>query len=202
MKVVLACIFICSSLSAITSHALVEARVSYGVASSSTSARDLCSTCISQNRLDKNLSGIGADGIVKLPISYLPAIGIRYESLGSNAQSDLLDLNLSYNRTAVLVQWRPLDSTFYFGPTFTYGLSHSLNSKAREQETEKANVNAKSAESYSAGFEAGFKVIDFLIGAEIGYNELQWKNAKDASGNLQDIDLSGAYGKLILGFSI
>ncbi len=202
MKFVLTCLIASLGTFSFSAQALVEARVSYGLGSATTSVNELCGDCVSQTSLNKSFSGLGADGLIKLPVPYLPAFGVRYESLGAQKQTEELDLNLSFNRTAFLVQWRPIDSTFYFGPTFSYGLSHSFNAKARELEVEKSNINSKTAESYSAGLEAGFKVIDFLIGAEVGYNELQWQNAKDASGNLQDINLSGAYGKLILGFSI
>lgn len=202
MKLVLSFFTAWLSSFSLSAHALIEARVSYGLGDKSIAVQELCSNCTSQASVNKNFSGLGADGLIKLPVPYLPAFGVRYESLGTQKSSEELDLNLSYSRTALLIQWRPIDSTFYFGPTLSYGLSHSFNAKAREQEIEKANMNSKSAESYSAGIEGGFKVIDFLIGAEVGYNELQWNKAKDASGNLQDINLSGAYGKLILGFSI
>lgn len=203
MKYLMVCFIAWLSSLPLTSKALVEARVSYGLGNSTViSVQDVCNACLAQTGMDRNFSGIGADGIIQIPVSYFPALGIRYESLGSHSQSNELDLNISYNRTAFLMQWRPIDDTFYFGPILTYGLFHTLNSKARELETEKSNINSKSAESYSVGVEAGFKMVGFLLGAEIGYNELQWENAKDASGNQRDIDLSGAYGKLILGFSI
>lgn len=42
-----------------------------------------------------------------------------------------------------------------------------------------------------------------IVGGELGYMDFRWKNARDSTGNAptQDINMSGTYLKLAVGYS-
>jgi len=184
--------------------ALFEARVSYGLLASNTDLEPLCPTCSGEAPSIVPTYGLGADAILTLPFPYVPGIGLRYENMGLTAGSGGLDFKADFTRTAVILNWRPVDGFFYLGPILTYGISHTTKLKAEEGGTKKADFNSDSTSSYSLGVEGGVKLIGFTLGAEAGYMDFRWNDAKDATGNAptQDINMSGPYAKFILGFSI
>lgn len=183
---------------------LFEVRLSYGMLTPDPDLNSLCTGCVSAAPSISPFYGLGADGIITLPIPLLPGIGIRYENMELMATNSGLDYTANFNRTALLLNWRPIDNLIYAGPILTYGMSHSTNLKVTESGVTKAKYSAGSASSYSVGLEAGVKLIGFSLGAEFGYQNFQWNDATDSTGNApsQDINMNGTYGKFILGFSI
>lgn len=186
-----------------TSMALIEARLTYGMLASKQKIADLCVGCaVPANAPDiVPTYGLGADLIVSPPLIDW-GFGIRYENLGLSASSNGIDAKVTNTRTAILVNYRILNTLAYVGPIFTYGVSHSGNFEIKENGILRADYNAGSASSYSLGFEAGAKLIGFLVGGELGYQDLRWKDAKSTvgTGSTQDINLSGTYAKIHLGF--
>ncbi|UOF01152.1 hypothetical protein [Bdellovibrio reynosensis] len=184
--------------------ALVEARVSYGLLATTADLGPLCPTCTADAPAIVPTIGLGADVIVTLPVPLVPGIGLRYEKMGLSASSNGVEFDAEYTRTAILFNWRPIDTILYLGPIFSYGISHSTSLKAVENGTTRADFSADSVTSYSAGLEAGIKLIGFQVGAELGYMDFQWKDAKDKAGNapIQDINMSGTYTKILVGISI
>nr|WP_295900560.1 hypothetical protein [uncultured Bdellovibrio sp.] len=185
-------------------HALFEARVSYGLLATNADLGPLCPTCSAPAPSIVPTYGLGADAILTLPIPLIPGVGIRYENMGLTASSGGVDFKADYTRTALILNWRPIDNFIYLGPILTYGISHTTKLKAEDGGVKKADFSADSVKSYSVGLEGGLKLIGFSVGAEIGYLDFRWNDAKDSTGNAptQDINMSGTYAKFILGFSI
>lgn len=183
---------------------LFEARLSYGLLNSDPSFAPLCTNCVNTAPNPVAAYGLGVDGILTLPLPFVPGLGLRYENMESSSTKSGLEYNATFTRTALLFNWRPIDNLIYVGPIFTYGLSHSTKMKVTEFGVLKSNYSTGSASSYSLGVEAGVKLIGFSIGAELGYQDFRWNDAQDSTGNApsQDINMSGTYGKFILGFSI
>lgn len=199
-------LFITSILLSSPAHALVDLRLSYGLLASGTDLAALCPSPICTGTPPGIVPtyGLGADAIVTLPIPLIPGVGLRYENMGLTASNSGLDFKAEYTRTALILNWRPLNNFIYLGPIFTYGLSHSTSLKATEGGVSRVDFSSNSVSSYSAGLEAGVSLLGFTIGAEAGYLDMKWKDAVDAAGNVatQDINMSGTYAKILLGISI
>lgn len=186
-------------------NALIDLRLGYGLLASTTDLGSLCTSCSASAPAIVPTYGLGADVLVTLPLPLIPGIGIRYENMGLTASNGGLDIKSEYTRTALIVNWRPLNNFIYLGPIFTYGLSHSTSIKATEGGTVKADYASDSVTSYSAGVEAGVSLLGFTVGAEAGYIDMKWKDAKDSSPSnapTQNINMSGTYAKILLGISI
>jgi hypothetical protein len=54
--------------------------------------------------------------------------------------------------------------------------------------------------SYGAGLEAGVKLSRFLVGAETGYQSLKFQSSGNSNTGAK-VDLSGFYGKVMVGLS-
>jgi hypothetical protein len=196
-------LIICSAFLSTPAHALIDARLSYGLLASATDLGPLCTTCTAASPGIVPTYGLGADLIVTLPIPLIPGVGIRYENMGLTASNGGLDFKAEYTRTALILNWRPLNNFIYLGPIFTYGLSHSPSIKASEGGSTKADFSGGSVSSYSAGLEAGVSLLGFTVGAEAGYIDMKWKDAKDSlTSSTQDVNMSGTYAKILLGISI
>lgn len=183
-------------------HALFEARLTYGLLASKPDLTPLFPGQSSTPAIAPTY-GLGADVLISPPLFPL-GFGMRYENMGVNASSGALDFKANYTRTAVLVNYRLIDTLVFLGPIFSYGISHSGEIKALTNSTETANFSSTKISSYSVGLEAGVKLIGFHLGAEAGMQDFRWKEAHDKTGNLadQDINLSGSYVKVLLGFGI
>lgn len=204
MKRFLICAFtiITGSLFSAPAHALFEARLTYGLLGSKPSMTPLFPSQTDLPTVAPTY-GLGADLIVSPPLFPI-GFGLRYENMGVDASTNGLEFKANYTRTAVLINYRLIDTLLFLGPVFTYGMSHSGNIKALTNGTETANFSSDKISSYSAGLEAGVKLIGFQVGVEAGYQDFRWKEAHDKTNNLvdQDINMSGSYAKVLLGFGI
>lgn len=193
---------ITGSMFSIPAHALFEARLTYGLLASQP---DMTSLFPGQSSVPTVAPtyGLGADAIVSPPFFPI-GLGLRYENMGVNASSGSLEFKANYTRTAVLLNYRIIDTLLFLGPIFSYGLSHSGNIKAINGGTEIANFSSDKISSYSIGLEAGAKLIGFHLGAEAGYQDFRWKDAHDSTNTLanQDLNMSGSYMKVLVGFGI
>lgn len=204
MKRLLICMFafITGSITSLPAHALFDARLTYGLLASKP---DMSSLFPGQTTLPAIAPtyGLGADLIISPPLFPI-GFGLRYENMGVSATSGSLEFKANYTRTAVLINYRLIDTLLFLGPIFSYGLSHSGSIKAINSGTEIANLSSTKISSYSVGLEAGAKLIGFNIGAEAGYQDFRWNDSQDSTNTLaaQDVNMSGSYVKVLVGFGL
>jgi hypothetical protein len=196
-------------LTPMSSFALFEARVTYGpYLTSGDPAGELCSgnaLCSGTLPSKLPLPFMGVDALVKLPL--IPfGFGLRYEKLTASGSSSNMEASASFNRTAVLVNYRLIDTILHVGPIFSYGISHSGGIEMKQNGTKILDYTASAGESYSVGLEVGIKpliIIPLKIGAEAGISQFKFKDAKDSLGSApKDINLSGNYLKVFLGLDL
>lgn len=187
-----------------SANALFEARLTYGLLGTKADLSTVCPTCTGAPPSIVPTYGLGADLILAIPFPLLPGLGVRYESMGLSADANGIDIKADYTRTALIANARIIDTLIFFGPIFTYGLSHTTSLKASQGGNTQSNFSTSNATSYSLGLEAGAHLLGFLIGAEVGYMDFRWKNAIDSTGNAatRDINMSGTYAKVLLGLSL
>lgn len=192
---------IIASVTGYNAHALIELKVGYGALASTTDLGPLYSTpgdvpgIVPQH-------GLVADLIVSPPLLSW-GFGLRTESLGLSASSGDLKFDSKMNRTSALVSYRLIDTLLYLGPVATFGLTNKLTMKIIDNGTEISNFSSDKSTSYSIGIEGGVKLVGLLIGGELGYQSLKFKDADDtgtANMPTQDIDLSGTYLRVGIGF--
>lgn len=149
--------------------------------------------------------GLGADVVFDLPLAGF-GVGMRYENLGLKYSGNGIHVESELSRTALLVNWRWIDTLVYFGPIFSAGISHSGGSlSVIENGTTIADLEAENQTSYSAGLELGAKLIGFRVGVEAGYIGYELKDLTGSTGSITRIgklDMSGPYAKILLGFGI
>ncbi|MGZ3692091.1 MAG: hypothetical protein ACXVAX_11350, partial [Pseudobdellovibrio sp.] len=119
------------------------------------------------------------------------------------ASASGIDADLSYKRTALLLNYRLIDTIIHFGPIASIGLSHSGSMNVKEGGTTKVSLTPSSLSSYSLGLELTVKpliVIPISVGAEAGYMSFKWGNVTNSvDSSVKNIDLSGTYMKVFLG---
>lgn len=207
-KHILCSLFMITVFLPLSSWALFEARATYGLLTSKTNISDVCQgNCL----LPGSAPGIvptyggGIDAILKLPLVPV-GFGIRYENMGLSTSSSTIDAKLNYSRTALLVNYRLIDTIVHFGPIFSYGLSHTGSFTIKENGVTKVDLSPSSMTSYSAGLELEVKpliVVPIIVGAEAGYMGFNWKDAtNNVNGTTKSVDLSGTYIKVFLGLDI
>ena len=123
-----------------------------------------------------------------------------------SATSGGLEGKLNMTRTALLVNYRLINTILHIGPIFTYGLSHSGGLSMKLNNSGVLDYTGSKATSYSLGFEVGVKpliIIPINIGAEAGYQSTKFQGMTDSLGHgSRDVDLTGPYLKLFLGLHI
>lgn len=183
-------------------EAIIELRATYGMLASKPDLSKLYNGTSELPTIVPNYGG-GADLLLFLPFGST-GLGVRYEDLGLKASQDGLEFKSKATRTAVLLSYRLINTILHIGPIFSYGISHSGNMTV-EQGATKYDWKPESVTSYSAGLEAGLGLGPFVLGAETGYQSMQWKTTTDKSGtstNTPDINMSGTYVKAYFGFGI
>jgi hypothetical protein len=190
------------SFASTQAHALVDVRLTYGLLGSKPDMNAMFPGSPVGLPDVAPTYGLGADIIVSPPFVPL-GVGLRYENMGVTASSSGNEFKADYTRSSLLVNYRIIDTLLYLGPIFSYGLSHSGEIKAT-QPGKTSTWGSNSISSYSLGLEAGAKLIGFRVGAEAGYQDFRWKDATDTTGGgtKQDINMSGTYAKITVGFGI
>ncbi len=186
-----------------SAQAIVEARVTYGMLASKPDLTQVAVGGVTDIPAAAANYGVGADALFIVPILGLGA-GIRYENLGFKLSQGGLDYKTSTSRTAILLNYRIINTLLYLGPVFSYGISHSNNMTVTLGATQ-ADLTPDSSGSYTAGLEAGAKLGGFMLGAEAGYQSFKWTSLKDKYNvvtSAPDLDMSGPYFKVALGFGI
>ncbi|MCX7978281.1 MAG: hypothetical protein N2578_04700 [Bdellovibrionaceae bacterium] len=181
---------------------MMEFRANYGTLGSSPDLGALYSGGLSLPAASVN-SGLGFDALFIMPIVGLGG-GLRYEALSSKFGSDL-EIQGNVSRTALLVNWRIINTLLYVGPIVSIGLSHGGRLKFNASGTTVNDWVPGSASSTGIGLEVGAKLAGLLIGAEGGYQTLEWKDSKDEknpSSATKTINMGGPYLKVSLGFEL
>lgn len=185
-----------------SAHALVEARLTYGILASKPDLGSIYSGASEIPAVAPN-AGIGFDAVFIFPVIGIGG-GLRYENLGFNAKSGNLEYKSQATRTSVIINYRLIDTIMYLGPIATIGMTHTNNIKWSEGATS-TDFSPDSTSSYTIGLEGGVGLLGFLVGAEAGYQNMKWNKVKDSTGTIAstpDLDMSGTYVKIILGFGI
>lgn len=187
-----------------SAHALVEARLSYGLLGSKPDLSTIYNGTTTVPAIVPNM-GLGVDALFIVPLVGIGG-GLRYENLGFTASSNGLEYKSQMTRTSLVVNYRIINTIMYLGPIATMGMSHSNNIKWTDSNTGiSADLTPDSSSSYTVGLEAGVSLIGFIVGAEVGYQNMKWSTLKDSKGVIPttpDLDMSGTYAKIMFGFGI
>jgi len=163
----------------LSSHALFEVRAGYGTI-------DPGDNSYQGNSLGK-MSGFNLDAIVEPPLITDLGFGLRYEKMkmdiGSGSKGEL-------ERVSALINYHIIDLFAYFGVIGTIGISNDFTMSGTLP-----NSGLDPKMNYTLGVEGGLSLGLIKVGAELG----QFFGKVKYSGN-PDIDLSGLYGKIIVGF--
>ena len=145
----------------------------------------------------------GLDAIAMLPVIPL-GFGIRYETSSFSKTEFAEQVDYTLARTALVLNYRIVNTGFYVGPIITYGVSNSITFKLP---LDPEVYTAGKSNSYSLGLEAGAKLGLFRMGIEVGQLHLVYSDLKDISGvvpnknglNINQLDFSSNYYKVLLG---
>ena len=135
-------VFLAVSAVPLSSWALFEARLTYG---SLTSRQDLSSvcqgSCLSPSGAPAIVPtfGLGVDAIIKLPL-FPMGFGIRTEDMKLSASTSSIGAEIKYTRTAILINYRFIDTIIHFGPIASFGVSHSGSVNLKENGTTKVDL--------------------------------------------------------------
>lgn len=186
-------------LASLNANALLDLRIGGG---SSLSSPDLGSFYSGNLSLPTAAPAIGfnADIIFSPPLTSF-GVGLRTESMKVDYNNSSLSVENKYTRTSLIVNYRLIDTIIFLGPIATLGLSHTGSLSMNASGVSLINITPGSINSYSIGLEAGAKLIGILVGAEVGYLDMRYKNANDSVSNItKDLNMSGDYIKLLFGF--
>jgi hypothetical protein len=147
--------------------------------------------------------GLTMDAIVTIPVIGIGG-GIRTEDMKISYDSDVLGISNSFKRTSLILNYRLLNTVIYLGPIFTLGVNHSNELKIASGGSDLSKIKSSNVSSYTAGIEAGASLIGLTAGAELGVMNMKYKDATDEldTTKIHDIDMSGSYVKLFVGFGI
>ena len=192
----------------LSSFALFEARLTYGSLASTQDLSSVCQgSCTAPNGAPAIVPtvGLGVDAIVELPMIPI-GFGIRTEDMKLSASNSSFDAEIKYNRTAILLNYRLINTVVHFGPIASFGISHTGNMSLKEGGTTKVDLTPGSLSSYSLGLELGVKpliVLPLKVGAEAGYMSFKWGDVTNSvDSSVKNIDMSGYYLKVFLGLDI
>ncbi len=193
-------------LTPMSAFALFEGRLTYGAMGAKDALTEICTgICTGTVPGMVPLYGMGADVLVKLPL--IPfGFGVRYEKLSLSGTTSDMTAEAQFNRTAVLVNYRLIDTILHIGPIFSYGINHSGGIKMTQNSNSLMDYTSNTGESMTLGLEVGVKpliIIPLKVGAEAGISQAKLKDATDSFGNTnKTIDLSGYYMKLFIGLDL
>jgi hypothetical protein len=190
-----------------SSWALFTARATYTGVVAKDAIKDACAgtSCETVAPDMLPLYGLGADVIVKLPLIPI-GFGVRTEKLGLDVDKNGVAGNVDFSRTALLLNYRFIDTIIHFGLIGSYGLDHSASLRVSNASSNYVDYGGGDLSSYSLGLELEVKpliVIPIIVGAETGLMKAEWKNAKDSvSTNNKSINLDNTYIKFFVGIDI
>ena len=190
-----------------SSWALFTARANYTGIVAKDALTEVCKgkSCEGQTPGMVPLYGLGADVIVSLPLVPV-GFGLRTEKLKLEVSKDGIEGEALLNRTAVLANYRLINTIVHLGSIISYGIDHSAGVRVAQGGSNVVDYSGGTLTSYTVGMELEVKpliVLPLIVGAEAGLIQTKWKDATDSvSGSKKDIDLSGNYIKFFLGLDI
>lgn len=201
-------LFLLALSAPLSSWALFEARATLGATQAKPDLQSICNgSCTNPGGVADAayVPSVGIDALVKLPL--IPfGFGLRYEGIKLKGDNSTSETEIKYSRTAILVNYRLIDTIVHFGPIASYGISHTGNMTVKESGSTKIDLSPSSVSSYSIGLEVEVKpliVLPLIVGAEAGYMGHKWNDVNNVIDNTKkDIDLSGTYIKVFLGLDI
>ncbi|MBL0059266.1 MAG: outer membrane beta-barrel protein [Elusimicrobia bacterium] len=124
----------------------------------------------------------------------LIGLGVRNEWLNDKQSGSGQDLEINVNNLTLLADLRLLDNDlFYIGPIVGIGYPWGdIKGSGGKVSLDKSQF------SYSLAGEAGVKLGRFILAAEAGYSSL----VLDTEDDTAKVDLSGFYGKVMVGIGI
>jgi hypothetical protein len=182
---------------------LLELRGGVGLnAANPHSLEDRVNAVNGENLDVKNFDNYNADIFVNLPVIPI-GIGLRQEWIRQKQSSGGDSLDLNAKNLSVLVDWRILNNIVYLGPIVSIGYPSANVDFHSSSSGDTSDKVTSGRPSYSVGAEAGVKLGFLLVGAEAGYSAVKLNNHSSDNPNVKaDVDLSGAYGKLMVGVSL
>lgn len=184
------------------SMALFEVRAGYGVLNSKPDLGSFYTNTADIPAATPN-AGLTLDAIATIPLVGLGG-GLRMENMKIAYDSSILGIENKMTRTALIVNYRLINTLIYLGPIFTYGLNHSNSIKLTSNGSTLSNISSSKVSSYSMGLEGGASLLGFMVGAEVGTMGMKYKDATDSvdTTRVHDLDMSGTYAKIFVGFGI
>lgn len=194
-------LFAVAFLFTVTSHArILDIRGGVGRSSADVDDFDSQAKAANGNGIDANdFDTYNVDVFVNLPV--LPiGFGVRHEWLNLSEGSGGSDLDLEATNLSLLIDLRVIDTNiFYVGPILSIGHPSAKVDFGSGAVSLDKNINGNDL-SYSGGLEAGLYFGRFLVGAEVGYQNIEMEGTNN-QGNKAKFDASGFYGKLMAGIS-
>jgi hypothetical protein len=201
-------LFLIALSAPISSWALFEARATLGGTQAKPDINAICAGSCSNPSGAAGATyvpGVGLDAIVKLPLIPI-GFGVRYEGIKLSGDNATSSTEIKYTRTALLLNYRLIDTIVHFGPIASYGLSHTGSLSVSEAGIGKVDLAPSTMSSYSVGLELEVKpliVLPLIVGAEAGYMSFKWDGVNNSFDNSKkDVDLSGTYMKVFIGLDI
>jgi hypothetical protein len=182
---------------------ILELRAGAGITSTDASSfDDKAKATIGNGLQSDDLESFHADAFLNIPVLPFGA-GVRYE-VANQDQSSTISGNpqkweLDVQNISLLVDWRIIDTLVYVGPLLSVGLANA--------DFEANNAGTITKESldgdltYGIAAEAGIKLKKLILGAEAGYQSIKIDSPDNVNYN-SDIDLSGFYGKVMVGVAL
>lgn len=152
------------------------------------------------NGVDANdFQTYNADIFINFPVVPI-GVGIRHEWFNLNEGNGGSDLDLKATNLSLLVDLRIIDTDhFYIGPLVAIGHPSAKVDFKSGNVTMDKHINGNDV-SYAGALEAGVYLGHFLIGAEAGYQNIEFE-ADNNQGNKAKFDASGFYGKVMAGLT-
>jgi hypothetical protein len=184
------------------SMALFEVRAGYGILSSKPDLTGFYTGSSSNVPTAAPNAGLTLDALVTIPLVGLGA-GLRMENMNIKYESDVMTIQNQLTRNALIVNYRLINTLVYLGPIFTYGISHTNKIKMSSGGTDLSSISSSKVSSYTLGLEAGASLLGLMVGAEAGTMMMNYKDATDSiTAAIHNLDMSGNYVKLFIGFGI
>ena len=178
---------------------LIELR--FGGSITSTDPEALNNQISSQGLETGSMSGFNFDVYVNIPLLPIGA-GLRYEwSSQDQSTSSNNNFELDVQNISLFVDWRIFDNAlFYAGPLLTLGIPSGTFKFSDGGPLNTADIDLDQI-SFALAVEGGIRISIFIVGAELGYTSVKLEPPGFFELTPQ-IDMSGFYGRLMVGIGI
>lgn len=185
------------------SHALVELKAAYS--QFSTNPSGLNDNFAGQPKISQ-MQALSFDVMGRVPLMPV-GLGVRHEMFSRKESNGVLNSEVDWKRTSILVNKRLIDTGIYLGPVATVSFASDFKYRSANGST-RADFKTESTLTATAGVEAGFKMALLSAGIEAGYLYAPMGNLRDSAGvevvdgggSKINVDLSGTYVRATVGF--